>query len=381
MDDELAGQHAIPPELQSRLTQFAMDHASIEIYWVGIDARIHYANNFACALLGSSRDELLQLSIPDLDPNYPMERWDEHWQALRRDRTQSFETLHRRKDGALFPVEVVANYVRLDGLEFNVGFARDVSARKRAESALQEKEEFFRLISENVEDFIAVLDLDGRRVYNNPSYANLFGATGAQRGSDSFREIHPEDRERIRELFQKTVETGTGHRAEFRFVLPDGNIRHMESSGALIRDMHGAPLRVIVVSRDVTERKQAEELIHDLAFHDALTRLPNRSLLIDRLEQVMASSTRSGHHSALMFLDLDNFKPLNDEHGHGAGDGLLVEAASRLRKCVREIDTVARFGGDEFVVVLHELHADMAQSVSEAAAVAERSAPPWPSPT
>ena len=114
------------------------------------------------------------------------------------------------------------------------------------------------------------------------------------------------------------------------------------------------------------------EKIRNLAFHDALTQLPNRNLLKDRMEQAMAASKRSGRFGALMFLDLDNFKSLNDAHGHGAGDLLLVEGARRLNSCVREADTVARFGGDEFVVVLNELDVDKDKSTARAIIVAEK---------
>ncbi len=372
MNDPRTGELVIPSELQLKLTQFAMDNASIGIYWLGNDARIHYANNCACSTLGYSTNEFMQLHVYDLDPNYPVERWPEHWQSLKRDKTQTFETLQKRKDGVLIPVEVIANYVGFNGHEYNVSFAKDISERKRAERTLHEKEEFFRMISENVDDFIAVLDLEGRRLYNNPSYINLFGGVEALKGTDSFNEIHLDDRERIKQLFKKTVQSGVGHRAEFRFVLPDDSIRYMESSGSLIKNSRGDALRVIVVSRDITQRKQAENVIHELAFHDALTKLPNRRLLSDRLEQVMAVSTRSGLYNALMFLDLDNFKPLNDEHGHDAGDMLLTEVSARLRSCVREMDTVARFGGDEFMVLLNELDADKAESVIKAASVAEK---------
>lgn len=123
---------------------------------------------------------------------------------------------------------------------------------------------------------------------------------------------------------------------------------------------------------DITERKLMEEQIQQLAFYDALTKLPNRRLLDDRLSQAMTASKRSGHYGALMFLDLDNFKPINDIHGHGVGDLLLIEAASRLKNCVREVDTVARFGGDEFVVMLSELDADKTKSNSQAALIAEK---------
>jgi diguanylate cyclase (GGDEF)-like protein/hemerythrin-like metal-binding protein/PAS domain S-box-containing protein len=129
---------------------------------------------------------------------------------------------------------------------------------------------------------------------------------------------------------------------------------------------------IFALSRDITERKQAEEKIKSLAFYDTLTQLPNRRLLNDRLEQAMASSKRNARYGALMFMDLDNFKPLNDRYGHGVGDLLLIEVARRLNSCVRKMDTVARFGGDEFVVMLSELEADKSESTKQALNVAEK---------
>lgn len=123
---------------------------------------------------------------------------------------------------------------------------------------------------------------------------------------------------------------------------------------------------------DITLRKAAEDEINNLAYYDTLTRLPNRRMFIDRFSKAMAASKRSGRYGALMFLDLDNFKPLNDRYGHAAGDLLLVEAARRLVSCVREVDTVARFGGDEFVVMLCELDFNKAESTAQAGGIAEK---------
>ena len=128
----------------------------------------------------------------------------------------------------------------------------------------------------------------------------------------------------------------------------------------------------VATLHDITERKAADEQIRNLAFYDTLTQLPNRRMLNDRLGQTMAASKRSGHYGALMFIDLDNFKPLNDTYGHGVGDLLLIEVAHRLTGCVREVDTVARFGGDEFVVMLGELDEDKAESATQAGLVAEK---------
>jgi diguanylate cyclase (GGDEF)-like protein/PAS domain S-box-containing protein len=129
---------------------------------------------------------------------------------------------------------------------------------------------------------------------------------------------------------------------------------------------------VFASARDITNRKQAEQQILNLAFHDTLTQLPNRRLLNERLIQAMATSKRSGRYGALIFLDLDNFKSLNDTHGHCMGDLLLIEVAHRISSCVREVDIVARFGGDEFVVILSNLGTDRADSVSQATVVAEK---------
>ncbi len=120
------------------------------------------------------------------------------------------------------------------------------------------------------------------------------------------------------------------------------------------------------------EHKRMVKQVQQLAFYDPLTKLPNRRLLDDRLDQAMASSKRSGRYCALLFLDLDNFKPLNDTYGHGVGDMLLIQAAQRLKNCVRSVDTVARFGGDEFVVLLNELGLEREESVSQAYLTAEK---------
>jgi diguanylate cyclase (GGDEF)-like protein/PAS domain S-box-containing protein len=129
---------------------------------------------------------------------------------------------------------------------------------------------------------------------------------------------------------------------------------------------------IFALSRDITDRKQLAEKIHQLAYFDTLTNLPNRRMLNDRLGQALALSKRTGHYGALLFIDLDNFKPLNDNHGHGVGDLLLIDVSKRLIGTIREMDTVARFGGDEFVVILGELEKDKAEAASYATNVAEK---------
>jgi diguanylate cyclase (GGDEF)-like protein len=170
----------------------------------------------------------------------------------------------------------------------------------------------------------------------------------------------------------KTVLSGQTWHGEIVNRRKDGIVYDEALVIAPVTDADGTIRHFVAIMHDITERKQAEAQIHNLAFYDTLTRLPNRRLLNDRLGQTMAASKRNGRHAALMFLDLDNFKPLNDTHGHDVGDLLLIEVARRLTGCVRETDTVARFGGDEFVVILSELETDKADSATHAGIVAEK---------
>jgi len=168
------------------------------------------------------------------------------------------EILNRRKDGSEFPVELWTSVVK-DGSGNPValvGVARSITERKAAEEHLRQSEEQFRLIAENVADMIAVMDLEGRRIYNSPAYKNILGDPESLKGTEGLLEIHPEDRERVNQVFLEAVRTGVGQRIEYRLVRPDGSVCNIDSKGSVIRDSDGKVFRVIVVSRDVTEEKR-----------------------------------------------------------------------------------------------------------------------------
>ena len=162
--------------------------------------------------------------------------------------------------------------------------------RKRSEEELRQSAEFFRLISENVTDLIAVIDREGNRLYNSPSYKGSIGASGLQ-GTNSFQEIHPDDKERIKAIFKETISTGVGKRSEYRMLLADGSVRHIESQGSVIRDASGRPSKGVVVSRDITERKQhmdaLEQALSQLnAAHEELKATQMQLVQSEKLEAV-----------------------------------------------------------------------------------------------
>ena len=265
-------------------------------------------------------------------------------------------------------------------LEFNaqgravsaLGIVQDISERKFTQLALKASEERYRNMIEWTPEAILV-HRQTQVLYANPAAVKLFGAPDAaslQRRTTT-ELIHPSSLP-LQNSRMNLIEHGEPlpPSAEARFIRLDGGIIDVEVQGTAI-EFDGAPA-IHVSIRDITERKRLEHEIRQLAFYDTLTGLPNRRLLSDRLTQTIASNRRNGRYSALMFLDLDNFKPLNDRHGHSVGDRLLVEAARRISGCLREMDTVARFGGDEFVVLLTALDTDLAQSQNDALTVASK---------
>ena len=311
----------------------------------------------------------------------PPDRADEEFEIFSRisrgERVGHFETIRRRKDGQLINVSVSISPI-MDGVGNVIGaskIARDITKAKQVEKTLKRRQ----IMMERTESMARLAsfewDVDANVVTWSPEMFLIFGrdpALGVPNMEGLIELYTPQSTKMLFDVFRKAVSEGTPYELELMTVQPDGEQRPCFIKGFPERDDSGRVVRVAGLVQDITERKRADDVIKQLAYHDALTHLPNRRLLNDRLHQAMASSSRSKKHGALMFLDLDNFKPLNDTHGHEAGDLLLIEAARRLKDCVRETDTVARFGGDEFVVIVSELGTDREESTSQAEAIAEK---------
>jgi PAS domain S-box-containing protein len=258
---------------------------------------------------------------------------------------------------------------------------------QRMRRQLADRDRVFQLITENAADMIAVIDGEGRRIYNSPSYEKVLGYTVQElRTTSPLAQIHPEDLARVVQAAENARAGNAGGTLEYRIRHKNGSWRALESTASAIRNSNGEIAGLVVVNRDITERKRAEEMLAHNAFYDGLTNLANRTLLLDRVGRALAISRRhSDFVFAILCIDIDGFKVVNDCLGHAAGDVLLVQIAHRLTACLRPSDmvsrligseyeesmsgdtTLARTGGDEFVVVAEEL-----RSPGDAMRIAER---------
>jgi len=253
-------------------------------------------------------------------------------------------------------------------------------------------EELFKIVTENAADMIALVDVKGRRLYNSPAYKRILGYSAAELGeTSSFEQIHPDDRFKVLEAAREARETGVGKRLEYRIKHKDGSWRVLESLASTIRDEKGEVAKLVIVNRDITERKRAEQQLEHNLFHDPLTGLPNRRLFLDRLQRSFLRSRRDvGRPYTLLLANIDHFKVCNETMGTVAGDHVLLEIGRRLAAQLRQDDTLARresasvsaevvlfrLGADEFTILLDAI-GDPSDAMRMAASIQTAIAEPF----
>ena len=275
---------------------------------------------------------------------------------------------HSTQDGEVFPLHSLQ--------EQNSALQALVAERTQA---LHDSQALYRLLTEDAQDVLWRTDARLIVTYISPADERLRGFRADEVvGRHVFEMFTEEGVAVVKAMIQRRAqEEASGTPVGFlnfqvQHRCKDGRLIWGEAMSKTDRNAQGEIIGYHGITREITERKRLEEQVRQLAFHDTLTHLANRRLMLEHLDQAMSASKRSHHHGALLFLDLDNFKSLNDTHGHSVGDLLLIEVAERLKACVREADTVARFGGDEFVVLLCELDTQPAEASEQAIAVAEK---------
>ena len=356
---------------QLRLSDAALKAVSQGVVILGFDHAILSANDAFAAITGYDTTEIIGrdyglLEGPLTDPRQA----DRIRHSFKHGQEYTGYILHYRKGGRAFWNELTLSPVRdaQGQLTHFVGIMRDITERKHSEEALR-----IAAVAFESQEGMIVTDANSVILRVNRAFTETTGYTAEEAVGQTPRLFksgrHTADF--YAEMWQSVKCTGTWQ-GEVWDRRKNGEIYPKWLVITAVKSDDGRVTHYVGAQTDISARKAAEDVIKNLAFYDPLTQLPNRRLLDDRLSQAMAASKRNGCYGALMFLDLDNFKPINDRYGHVVGDALLVEVATRLNRCVRAVDTVARFGGDEFVVMLSDLNADKAESSAQAGSVAEK---------
>lgn len=365
----------------------AIEQSPVMILITDPEGNIQYVNPQFEQSTGYSSVEVIGQNprILSSGENLP-EAYRELWTTIASGKAWRGEFYNRRKDGTLFLEQALISPI-LDeqgNLTNILAVKEDITERKKMVAMLSDSQVFLQGILDSLSSQIAVIDSAGEIVAINDSWrrfsienntkpgemapntdigANYLSVCGANDACVSSEILNV--RLGIQAVLDERLPT-------FCFEYPCHSPQKQRWFLMTVTPLGSDRRRAVVNHSDVTARKLAEEEIRNLAYYDSLTHLPNRRMLNDRLALTLAGNKRTGLFGAVMMIDLDNFKPLNDEHGHAVGDLLLIEVARRVSGCVREVDTVARLGGDEFVVALCGLSSDGALSREQAAIIAEK---------
>ncbi len=345
----------------------AMIDISLDGFWiVDLTGHLLQVNGAYAEISGYSIDELVNMHINQLDVTEGTGEIDAHIAKVIALGYDQFETRHRHKDGHIIDIDVSATFLP-EFQKFCV-FCRDITKRKQTENEL-------RIAATTFESHEAMLITDASQTILrvNQAFTRITGysAKEAMRSTPAILKSGRQDKQ-FYDVMWESLNLDKFWQGEIWNRRKSGELYPEWLRVSAVTDANGQVTNYVASFTDITAIKKSEEIIHNLAFYDPLTQLPNRRLLMDRLQQALNSSTRNLNHGAVLFVDLDNFKDLNDIKGPEMGDQLLVEVAKRLQICARANDTVACFGGDDFVLVLEELSSETDQAATQAESIAEK---------
>ncbi|NRS50552.1 bifunctional diguanylate cyclase/phosphodiesterase [Brevibacillus sp. HB2.2] len=317
------------------------------------------ANEQFCRISKYERSELIGNDHRILNSGYhPKSFFKEMWSCIRSGQVWRGEIRNCAKDGSYYWVDTtIVPFKNQAGEIYQyLSIRSDITARKQMEDELKRSEEKYRIIAENTSDIISIINLDGEFLYLSPSHKRVWEHTVPDEEIHNlFEWIVEDDRDIFAYAIQHAFSTRKEYMVECRINTQRNDVIWTESKINPIMDEEGNVTKLLLITRDVTDRKQSEETIHHLAYHDALTDLPNRRMYVQQLSKEMMQAKRFQSSLAVLFLDLDRFKDVNDSFGHDVGDMLLIEASKRLQACLKPGDVVARLGGDEFTIMQNQL--------------------------
>jgi diguanylate cyclase (GGDEF)-like protein/PAS domain S-box-containing protein len=360
-----------------------VEHSSENVTIVDLDGTLRYANPAFERMLGYDTEEVVgKMNVLEYvhsdDLPHVLEETEKAVSAGGV-ATNKVEYRFRHKDGSWQWVESAGTYLLDDPhVKGVVVQTRNITERKRTEEALREAEERFRRSFDDAAIGMALVAPDGQFLRTNRSLCEILGYVEEELLEKTFQDItYPDDLDadldQVRRMLVGKIRT---YQMEKRYFHKDGQVVWVLLSVSMVHDEEGEPLYFVSQIQDISERKVLEERLEHRAFHDSLTDLPNRQLFMDRLGQALRRTMRRHKRVAVLFMDIDKFKGVNDSLGHEVGDLLLTVVAQRLGHCLRPEDTLARFGGDEFVVLIEAVD-DPEQAVEVAKRITEEFRKPF----
>jgi len=339
-------------ERRLALTQTTVDRANVGVYWTDAQGQLLYVNDTALEMLQLNRRTLSDTHLSDLTAAFDRKNWSTHWQSIKDRGNLHYEMDYQRGDGSDYPVEVYASHLVFGDQEFYIALIHDISARRDSERRLRQSAKVFDCAAEA----IVVTDTQGIILDVNAAFTELLGYPREEvlgRNPRIWKSDFHDDA--FYEVMWRSIRETGEWRGEIINRNKDGSIAPALSTISTVRNESGEPISHVAIYTDVSQIKKSQQQLAHLAHHDPLTKLPNRVLFYERLEHCLERAARHEGHVAVIFLDLDHFKHVNDSLGHSFGDKLLIKVAAALTAAVRGEDTVARIGGDEFTILIEEM--------------------------
>lgn len=340
--------------------EYAVDKSTI----VGVTDRqgnITYVNDLFCELTQYSREELIGKTHNIINSGYhPKEFFKEMWKTIGTGNIWTGEIKNKRKDGSYYWVHAtIVPFLNEKGIPYQyISFRTDITKEKSLEKEVIKSNENYRLIAENSVNLISLFTIDGTLDYISPSFEKIlhYDLQSLEK-SNFFQLIHPTDFETFKKELQTFLKNKQPLDCEFRLRTKEEEYIDVEAVISTIENTQSRSSKdlILVVMRDISKKKVIEKKIHHLAYHDNLTGFPNRRSFMNQLRNELLDRNKSKYGMSILFIDLDNFKNINDQLGHDVGDSILKKAADNIRNVIRPTDLAARMGGDEFIVMLKNI--------------------------